>query len=123
MFHKPVREIHAINHEYKCFLNVCYPDILLHLLSKSLYAKRPPPSWTINHLRVNENIVDRPIGVDESHLCLPDRVMSSPSYPTSNIEDAFSSKFLDYISASPDYVPMFNPQDFFLPEELLPLKK
>ncbi|GJR51609.1 reverse transcriptase domain-containing protein [Tanacetum coccineum] len=110
--------------------------------------------------------------------------MSSPSYPTSNIRDAFSSNFPDYISASPDYVPaspgktysnssnnsfslvpiasptlslfhddpymkvmhayyakkspippptimppssmlslMFNPQEFFLPEELLPLKK
>ncbi|GJR71337.1 hypothetical protein Tco_0083702 [Tanacetum coccineum] len=31
--------------------------------------------------------------------------MSSPSHPTSNIEDAFSSNFPDYISASPDYVP------------------
>ncbi|GJY19918.1 putative reverse transcriptase domain-containing protein [Tanacetum coccineum] len=30
--------------------------------------------------------------------------MSSPSHPTSNIEDAFSSNFLDYILASPDYV-------------------
>ncbi|GKD25065.1 hypothetical protein Tco_1231279 [Tanacetum coccineum] len=110
--------------------------------------------------------------------------MSSPSHPTSNIEDAFSFNFHDYISASPDYVPaspaktyysssnnsfglvpiasptlslfhddpymkvmlayyakespippptivppssmlspMFNPQEFFLPEELLPLKK
>ncbi|GKB98821.1 hypothetical protein Tco_0984958 [Tanacetum coccineum] len=105
-------------------------------------------------------------------------------HPTSNIEDAFSSNFPDYIPASPDYVtaspgktysissnnsfglvpiasptlslfhddpyikvmheyyskespippptivppslmlsPMFNPQEFFLPEELLPLKK
>ncbi|GJU53434.1 hypothetical protein Tco_1227148 [Tanacetum coccineum] len=110
--------------------------------------------------------------------------MSSPNHPTSNIEDAFSSNFLDYILASPDYVPaspgktysnslnnsfslvpiasqtlslfhddpymkimhayyakelpippptivppssmlspMFNPQEFFLPKELLPLKK
>ncbi|GJV66346.1 hypothetical protein Tco_1477174 [Tanacetum coccineum] len=106
--------------------------------------------------------------------------MSSPNHPTSDIEDAFfSSNFLDYIPASPDYVPassgktynsfglvpkasptlslfnddpymkvmqayyakespilpptivppssmlspMFNPQEFFLPEELLPLKK
>ncbi|GJR07640.1 hypothetical protein Tco_0790292 [Tanacetum coccineum] len=31
--------------------------------------------------------------------------MSSPNHPTSNIEDAFSSNFLDYISASPDYSP------------------
>nr|GEU28869.1 putative reverse transcriptase domain, ribonuclease H-like domain, aspartic peptidase domain protein [Tanacetum cinerariifolium] len=30
--------------------------------------------------------------------------MSSPNYPTSDIEDAFSFNFLDYISASPDYV-------------------
>nr|GEX29950.1 reverse transcriptase domain-containing protein [Tanacetum cinerariifolium] len=31
--------------------------------------------------------------------------MSSPNHPTSNIEDAFSSNFPDYLSASPDYVP------------------
>ncbi|GJX32542.1 hypothetical protein Tco_0242397 [Tanacetum coccineum] len=110
--------------------------------------------------------------------------MSSPNHPTSDIEDAFSSNFPDYIPASPDYVPaspgntyssssnnsfglvpiasptlslfhddpymkvmqayyakespilpptimppssmlspMFNPQEFFLLEELLPLKK
>ncbi|GKF81849.1 hypothetical protein Tco_0240451, partial [Tanacetum coccineum] len=30
--------------------------------------------------------------------------MSSPSHPTSNIKDAFSSNFPDYIPASPDYV-------------------
>ncbi|GKE51044.1 hypothetical protein Tco_1486200 [Tanacetum coccineum] len=110
--------------------------------------------------------------------------MSSPCHPTSNIEDAFSSNFLDYIPAFLGYVPaspgktyssssnnsfglvpiasptlslflddpymkvmhayyvekspippptivppssmlspMFNPQEFFLPEELLPLMK
>nr|GEU35865.1 putative reverse transcriptase domain-containing protein [Tanacetum cinerariifolium] len=31
--------------------------------------------------------------------------MSSPNHPTSNIEDAFSSNFPDYLLASPDYVP------------------
>nr|GFA44489.1 hypothetical protein [Tanacetum cinerariifolium] len=31
--------------------------------------------------------------------------MSSPNHSTSNIEDAFSSNFLDFIPASPDYVP------------------
>ncbi|GJX61720.1 hypothetical protein Tco_0294620 [Tanacetum coccineum] len=31
--------------------------------------------------------------------------MSSLNYPTSEIEDAFSSNFPDYILASPDYVP------------------
>nr|GEV01283.1 hypothetical protein [Tanacetum cinerariifolium] len=30
--------------------------------------------------------------------------MSSPNHPTSNIEDAFSSNFLDLIPASLDYV-------------------
>ncbi|GJY94577.1 hypothetical protein Tco_0510938 [Tanacetum coccineum] len=110
--------------------------------------------------------------------------MSSPNHPTSDIEDAFSSNFPDYIPALPDYVPaspgktyssssnnsfglvpiasptlslfhddpymkvmhayyakespippptivppssmlssMFNLQELFLPEELLPLKK
>ncbi|GJZ71658.1 hypothetical protein Tco_0635509, partial [Tanacetum coccineum] len=110
--------------------------------------------------------------------------MSSPNHPTSNIEDAFSSNFSNYIPASPNYVPalpgktyfsssnnsfglvpiasptlslfhddpymkvmhayyanespiplptivppssilspMFNPQEFFLPKEFLPLKK
>ncbi|GKA19616.1 hypothetical protein Tco_0699531 [Tanacetum coccineum] len=106
---------------------------------------------------------------------------SSPNHPTSGIEDAFSSNFLDFIPAFPDYVPaspgktyssssnnsfgvvpiasqthslfyddpfmkvmqayyakespippptivppsspMFNPQQFFLPKELLPFKK
>ncbi|GJY47643.1 putative reverse transcriptase domain-containing protein [Tanacetum coccineum] len=31
--------------------------------------------------------------------------MSSPNHPTSDIEDAFSFNFSDYIPASPDYVP------------------
>nr|GEX52301.1 hypothetical protein [Tanacetum cinerariifolium] len=31
--------------------------------------------------------------------------MSSPNHPTSDIEDAFSSNFPDYIPHSPDYVP------------------
>ncbi|GJY68396.1 hypothetical protein Tco_0471378 [Tanacetum coccineum] len=31
--------------------------------------------------------------------------MSSPNHPTSDIEDAFSSNFPDYIPASPDYFP------------------
>ncbi|GJY18703.1 hypothetical protein Tco_0390194 [Tanacetum coccineum] len=68
--------------------------------------------------------------------------MSSPNHPTSDIEDAFSSNFSDYIPVSPNYVmhayyakespippptivppsimlsPMFNPQEFFLLEEL-----
>nr|GEY57073.1 hypothetical protein [Tanacetum cinerariifolium] len=33
------------------------------------------------------------------------KTISSPNHSTSNIEDAFSSNFLDYLLASPDYVP------------------
>nr|GEY78072.1 hypothetical protein [Tanacetum cinerariifolium] len=33
------------------------------------------------------------------------RTTSSPNHPTSNIVDAFSSNFLDFIPASPDYIP------------------
>nr|GEV90241.1 hypothetical protein [Tanacetum cinerariifolium] len=32
------------------------------------------------------------------------RTISSPNHPTSNIEDAFSLNFLDFIPASPNYV-------------------
>ncbi|GJY48371.1 hypothetical protein Tco_0438327 [Tanacetum coccineum] len=32
-------------------------------------------------------------------------MMSSPNHPTSDIDDAFSFNFPDYIPASPDYVP------------------
>ncbi|GKB11042.1 hypothetical protein Tco_0844965 [Tanacetum coccineum] len=64
--------------------------------------------------------------------------MSSPNHPTSNIEDAFSSNFPvmqayyakespipppTIVPPSPMLSPMFNPQEFFLPEELLPPKK
>ncbi|GKC52196.1 hypothetical protein Tco_1074941 [Tanacetum coccineum] len=105
--------------------------------------------------------------------------MYSPNHPTSNVEDAFSLNFLNYLPASPDYFPasprntyssssnsfgvvpiasptlslfhddpyikvmqafyakkspilpptiipqssMLNPQEFFLPEELLPPNK
>ncbi|GJX34006.1 reverse transcriptase domain-containing protein [Tanacetum coccineum] len=37
---------------------------------------------------------------------LPAKTMSSPDHPTSNMEDAFSSNFPNYLpSASPDYIP------------------
>nr|GEU38525.1 B3 DNA-binding domain protein [Tanacetum cinerariifolium] len=36
-------------------------------------------------------------------LCI--RVISSPNHPTTDIEDAFSSNFLDYTTASPNYFP------------------
>ncbi|GJX32148.1 reverse transcriptase domain-containing protein [Tanacetum coccineum] len=42
-------------------------------MSKLLYSKSPHYSWTIKSLRVNANIVERSIGIDESFV-LADRV-------------------------------------------------
>ncbi|GJW75269.1 putative reverse transcriptase domain-containing protein [Tanacetum coccineum] len=89
-------------------LDILLPSIRFPYTVKSLYAKRPPPSWTINHLRVNANIVNRPIGIDESRLCYPDRI----TYSTTTI-----------VPPSTMLYTMFNPQEFFLPEELLSPKK
>ncbi|GJY67288.1 putative reverse transcriptase domain-containing protein [Tanacetum coccineum] len=59
-----------------------------------------------NHLRVIREYCEYgPIGIDDPFVLAGDRVMSSPNHPTSDIEDAFSSNFLDYIPASTDYVP------------------
>ncbi|GJV64709.1 reverse transcriptase domain-containing protein [Tanacetum coccineum] len=73
------------------------------------------------------------IGYNQHFQELALLVMSSPNHPTSGIEDAFSSNFLDYIPASPDYVlaspgktyssSSNNSFEFFLFEEILPLKK
>nr|GEV44220.1 hypothetical protein [Tanacetum cinerariifolium] len=69
--------------------------------------------------------------------------MSSPNHPTSNIEDAFSSNFPNYLLASSDYFPaspgntssensrddiippVFSPfyNNLYMKDELLPLKK
>ncbi|GJW54143.1 hypothetical protein Tco_0098228 [Tanacetum coccineum] len=52
-------------------------------------------------VKVTEHLMARS-GTD---LKMAKLVMSSPNHPTSEIEDAFSSNFSDYIPASPDYVP------------------
>ncbi|GJT11674.1 putative reverse transcriptase domain-containing protein, partial [Tanacetum coccineum] len=104
-------------------------------------------AYASRQLKIHENNytthdLEFSFSIQESPLA-----MSYPSHPTSNIEDAFSSNFPDYIPASSDYVmhsyyakespippptivppssmlsPMFNPQEFFLPEELLSPKK
>ncbi|GJW04684.1 retrovirus-related pol polyprotein from transposon TNT 1-94 [Tanacetum coccineum] len=125
--------------------------------------------------KVTEHLMARS-GTD---LKMAKLMMSSPNHPTSNVEDAFSSNFPNYLPASPDYFPaspgntyssssnsfgvvpiasptlslfhddpymkvmqafyaekspippptiipqssMLNPQEFFLPEELLSPKK
>ncbi|GJX26254.1 hypothetical protein Tco_0232550, partial [Tanacetum coccineum] len=50
-------------------------------------------------IKVTEHLMARS-GTD---LKMAKLVMSSPNHPTSDIEDAFSSNFPDYIPASPDY--------------------
>ncbi|GJY58335.1 hypothetical protein Tco_0458227 [Tanacetum coccineum] len=72
-------------------------------------------------------------------------MMPSPNHPTSDMEDAFSSNFPNYLPASPDYIPTSpafytekshippptiippssipKPQEFFLPEGILSPKK
>nr|GEX18283.1 ribonuclease H-like domain-containing protein [Tanacetum cinerariifolium] len=42
--------------------------------------------------------------VMDLHRLVEERMMSSLNHPTSNIKDAFSLNFLDFIPASPDYV-------------------
>ncbi|GJU48127.1 hypothetical protein Tco_1217682, partial [Tanacetum coccineum] len=110
--------------------------------SISSLAKRHDSFSISGKLPVTEHLMARS-GTD---LKMAKLVMSSPNHLTSDVKDAFSSNFLDYILASPDYVmhayyannpysttklfasilmliPMFNPQEFFLPEELLSPKK
>ncbi|GJX31247.1 hypothetical protein Tco_0241102 [Tanacetum coccineum] len=61
--------------------------------SKDVYSKRRITAET-EHLMARS-------GTD---LKIAKLVMSSPNHPTSDIEDAFSSNFPDYIPASPNYV-------------------
>ncbi|GJX88788.1 RNA-directed DNA polymerase, eukaryota, reverse transcriptase zinc-binding domain protein [Tanacetum coccineum] len=53
---------------------------------------------------VNSGLI-RDFPVKEIEQLMARRVVSSPNHPTSDIEDVFSSNFLDYILASPDYFP------------------
>nr|GEU46219.1 reverse transcriptase domain-containing protein [Tanacetum cinerariifolium] len=59
--------------------------------------------------RIVEPIVEplelTPCVSSNSKVTMISRVMSSPNHPTTDIEDAFSSNFLDYTTASPNYFP------------------
>ncbi|GJX59635.1 hypothetical protein Tco_0291025 [Tanacetum coccineum] len=73
----------------------CYPlpridDLFDQLQGSSVYSKIELRS-SYHQLREIEQLMAR--------------MMSSPNHPTSDIEDAFSSNFPDYITASPDYAP------------------
>nr|GEX93080.1 putative reverse transcriptase domain-containing protein [Tanacetum cinerariifolium] len=66
------REVKQLNQSYIPIVKVRWnskrgPEITWE--REDQIRAKPPPSWTINHLRVNANIVDMPIGVDDSRLC------------------------------------------------------
>ncbi|GJY77866.1 putative ribonuclease H-like domain-containing protein [Tanacetum coccineum] len=69
-------------------------------IEEDVYVTQPPGFKDHDHPEKVYKVVKALYGLHQA----PRAVMSSPSYPTSNIEDAFSSNFPDYISASPDYV-------------------
>nr|GEV33128.1 reverse transcriptase domain-containing protein [Tanacetum cinerariifolium] len=79
-------------------------NILLQGLPKDIYT-------LINHYTDAKDIWDNvKMLLEGSELTKEDResqlTMSSPDHPTSNLEDAFSSNFPNYLHlASPDYVP------------------
>ncbi|GJT08850.1 reverse transcriptase domain-containing protein [Tanacetum coccineum] len=52
-----------------------------------------------------DKVIEQHMARSGTDLKMAKLVMSSPNHPTSNIEDAFSSNFPDYIPASPDYSP------------------
>ncbi|GJY75363.1 hypothetical protein Tco_0480479 [Tanacetum coccineum] len=52
-----------------------------------------------------EFVIEKLMAWSGTDLKMAKLVMSSPNHPTSDIEDAFSSNFLDYTHTSPDYFP------------------
>ncbi|GJZ40540.1 hypothetical protein Tco_0587426 [Tanacetum coccineum] len=77
--------------------------------SSPVRSTTPPPDYPFDDsifadLDNSLWIIPRPLGSEP----VPEEsneVMSSPNHPTSDIKDAFSSNFPDYIPASPDYFP------------------
>ncbi|GJS44232.1 hypothetical protein Tco_0569275 [Tanacetum coccineum] len=55
--------------------------------------------------RTKLKVIEQLMAQSGTDLKMAKLVMSSPNHPTSNIEDAFSSNFSDYIPASLDYSP------------------
>ncbi|GJW42681.1 reverse transcriptase domain-containing protein [Tanacetum coccineum] len=86
------------------------PKTAMYKLNKhlKLLHDSPPPSAP----RPHHHITITPAPYKHLHHLLASyyhklhtKVMSSPNHPTSDIKDAFSSNFLNYIPASPDYFP------------------
>ncbi|GKB56859.1 retrotransposon protein, putative, ty1-copia subclass [Tanacetum coccineum] len=79
---------------------------ILNMVPTKKVNKTPYEMWNgkvpnLSYLKVIEQLMARS-GTD---LKMAKLTMSSPNYLTSGIEDDFSSNFLDFILASPDYVP------------------
>nr|GEW33521.1 hypothetical protein [Tanacetum cinerariifolium] len=78
-----------------------------------LHPHVPDAILTMNNLSVDRigvwqgtrGVTEHLMARSGADLKMAKLTMSSPNHPTSNIEDAFSSNFLDFIPASLDYVP------------------
>ncbi|GJU35721.1 reverse transcriptase domain-containing protein [Tanacetum coccineum] len=93
---------------------ICQPegfidaDHLSHVYKqkKALYGLKQAPRALVSRAMVIENKVKT---LTITTLLFPSKksppMMSSPNHPTSDIEDAFSSNFLDYTPTSPNYFP------------------
>nr|GEX19060.1 hypothetical protein [Tanacetum cinerariifolium]GEX42165.1 hypothetical protein [Tanacetum cinerariifolium] len=57
----------------------------------------------LNELKSQLNKKKSSYSKNKNTLQVVNRVMSSPNHPTTDIEDGFSSNFLDYTTASPNY--------------------
>ncbi|GJS66838.1 hypothetical protein Tco_0681402 [Tanacetum coccineum] len=85
---------------------------LCHPMSIRTLVHLPPLKATLlacntHHYSCHESpkVTEHLMARSGTDLKMVKLVMSSPNHPTSDIEDAFSSNFSDYIQASLDYVP------------------
>ncbi|GJS78382.1 hypothetical protein Tco_0728263 [Tanacetum coccineum] len=94
------RILEKLNHMVKDFMLFKFNHGMKHIIWSEDDKRRSK-----DFIEVTEHLMARS-GTDlKMAKLVVNRAMSSPSHPTSNIEDVFSSNFPDYIPASPDYVP------------------
>ncbi|GKA46272.1 hypothetical protein Tco_0739155 [Tanacetum coccineum] len=80
-------------------LKVGKKDVPAKDKSMAIYIVR---SW---HRMTRQKVIEQLMARSGTDLKMAKLTMSSLNHPTSNIEDAFSSKFPNYLPASSDYVP------------------